>query len=290
MRTFGLIFAALLLPSCCNRSGSVPSDLTLPESSTPAPLNESGVKVLLSRSELRVNEQSIGKFTSLGPSGFDASWKKNGTADELLLNGVMQVLTWQKTQGDGGWSEATLYVDGSTPYRAMIELLYTLGQSEVGKWHVVVTTKDKRGTKDFEVPSSADLTGTGPGAELVDLERELDRLRTPGSAPASATPGSLTDIGKQPPSQPARTPFRVVIRANAIEARGADGPCVAKKLGETYDFARATACAAAAGDKEGTEHGWAYVGAEPHIDFQTVVRVVDAIASTYPKVGFTVTQ
>ena len=292
MRILCLFASAVLLSSCCDRAGTVPSDLTLPESSTADALHEAGVRVFLSRSELRVNDQSIGKFASLGPGGFDATWKKNGDADELLLNGMMQVLASQKTQGDGGWGEATLYVDGATPYRALTEVLYTLGQSELSKWHVVVATGPKRGSKSFEVPAYGDLTGAGPGAELIDMERELERLAgASGSASAAATPGSLADLGTKPPSLPKRTPpFRVTIRTTTIETRGADGPCVATKRGDAYDFARLTACAAAASAKEGAKREWAYVGADPHVDFKTVIQVVDAIATSYPKVGFTVAR
>jgi biopolymer transport protein ExbD len=35
-------------------------------------------------------------------------------------------------------SEAIIIADGQTPYRLLIEVLYTLGQSEFGKYHLMV--------------------------------------------------------------------------------------------------------------------------------------------------------
>jgi biopolymer transport protein ExbD len=43
-------------------------------------------------------------------------------------------------------SEALIVADATTPYRLLIEVLYTLGQSEFGKYHLMVM-KRSAGTK-----------------------------------------------------------------------------------------------------------------------------------------------
>jgi biopolymer transport protein ExbD len=39
---------------------------------------------------------------------------------------------------DATTSEAIIVADAQTPYRLLIEVLYTLGQSEFGKYHLMV--------------------------------------------------------------------------------------------------------------------------------------------------------
>ncbi|HMY20877.1 MAG TPA: biopolymer transporter ExbD, partial [Polyangium sp.] len=40
-------------------------------------------------------------------------------------------------------SEAIVVVDKTTPYRLLIEVLFTLGQSEFGKYHLMVLSGKK---------------------------------------------------------------------------------------------------------------------------------------------------
>jgi biopolymer transport protein ExbD len=39
---------------------------------------------------------------------------------------------------DANFSEAVIVADETTPYRLFIEVLYTLGQSEFGRYHLMV--------------------------------------------------------------------------------------------------------------------------------------------------------
>lgn len=43
---------------------------------------------------------------------------------------------------DASTSEAIIVADADTPYRLFIEVLFTLGQSEFGKYHLLVMKED----------------------------------------------------------------------------------------------------------------------------------------------------
>ena len=62
--------------------------------------------------------------------------RRTAIASEFLLLELGRFVEAQRTQ-DKALNEASLYVDRSTPYRAFTEVLFTLGQAEVTKWHVV---------------------------------------------------------------------------------------------------------------------------------------------------------
>lgn len=251
-RTFmiaGLSFtlvSALLASGCCGDQTGMPDDLALPESTTGHDPNEAGLAVFISRSEIRVGTEVVAKYESLGPDGFDPSLK-GGDENGFLIHRMRELVVDHRSRADGQTREAILYVDRSTPYRAFTEVLYTLGQSDVVQWHVVVVRDEQRAAKRFEAPS-------------------VDNVGGPALAQG----------------------IRVAVGTKNIVLRGADGPCVAVKRDEGYDFPRLKSCATAAAKKDGGENSWAYVGADPGIDFQTIIRVVDAVFDSYPSVAFTV--
>ena len=45
---------------------------------------------------------------------------------------------------DPSTSEAIIIADTTTPYRLLIEVLFTLGQSEFGKYHLMVLSGGKK--------------------------------------------------------------------------------------------------------------------------------------------------
>ena len=59
---------------------------------------------------------------------------------------------WRKTDKlvrqakglDASMSEAIIIADHTTPYRLFIEVLFTLGQSEFGKYHLMVLSGKKK--------------------------------------------------------------------------------------------------------------------------------------------------
>lgn len=275
---------ALLLSACCDEQAGLPDDLALPEAHNAVPLEPTGVRVLVSPSALRVENKKIGSHGPLTADGYPADWKGPGG---LMLSGLNEELMARKKMVRTGWGHATLYVDASTPYRAFTELLYTLGQSEVSGWHVVVTRGEEHAAKRFEPPEIGMTTGWLEGTTANDVEATLAALGgsvpAPGSAsaPASAAPPAA-------PSRDAAPLFIVTIGPRTVVARGPDGRCVAVMKDGFYDLARVASCAEAAAAKAETKVEWAYVGAAPEIKLQTVLRVVEAIESTYPKIAFTV--
>ncbi len=45
---------------------------------------------------------------------------------------------------DASSSEAVIVADATTPYRLLLEVLFTAGQSEFGKYHLMVRSGKKR--------------------------------------------------------------------------------------------------------------------------------------------------
>lgn len=268
MRFVFLVLLVALAPACRSKGDALPGDLALAESSAAAPATELGVRVVLSRSELRVGTETLGKFTALGPAGFDASWKKDGDPKQLLLKETFQVLQHHKTQADAAWGDATLYVDSSTPQRAVIELLYTLGQAEISRWHFVVMSAGKRASLDFETPSVGEIAQVEP----------------------RDAPGSLAALGSPRGGSPAQPMIvHIDVTDRTIVLKGADGPCAAVRTGDAYDFGRVTSCARAAAAAGGEASSrWAFLAAAPATPLQTVVRTIDAVHDSFPKVAFTV--
>ena len=50
------------------------------------------------------------------------------------------------TGKDASTSEAIVIADAQTPYRILIEVLFTLGETEFGKFHMMVLQGSKAGT------------------------------------------------------------------------------------------------------------------------------------------------
>ena len=60
---------------------------------------------------------------------------------------------------DPSSSEAIVIVDKGTPYRLLMEVLFTLGQSEYGKYHLMTMQSKKLGNGGPTMRSRAILTG-----------------------------------------------------------------------------------------------------------------------------------
>jgi biopolymer transport protein ExbD len=78
-------------------------------------------------------------------SGVDARYK-GGNANDLkivpLLQSLQSIRTIDKAvraaNGLDDKSEAVIIADANTPYRLLIEVFFTLGQAEFGKFHLMV--------------------------------------------------------------------------------------------------------------------------------------------------------
>ena len=152
MMTIILVF---LLKTMSASSASLPQskDLTLPTSIIRKPPAQNGVTVIVTKSAILVGESDpIVHFTggdSLAQSGLDAQYKKGGI-NSLIISPLSDVLrhaydNHKRLQGGAKGpgndaAEAIIIMDGSTPYRLLIEVLATVGDSGFGRYHLMVLT------------------------------------------------------------------------------------------------------------------------------------------------------
>lgn len=153
------IILVFMLKSVSSSSASIPQskDLTLPTSVMSTDPAQEGVVVVISKSQILVGEASTPVLTlpsreQLAQSGVDAKYKKSGPND-LYIVPLANALTHARDMDkqiriakklDPSSSEAIIVADASTPYRLLIEVLFTLGQSEYGKYHMMVLSGKKR--------------------------------------------------------------------------------------------------------------------------------------------------
>jgi biopolymer transport protein ExbD len=145
------IILVFLLKTLGESSTAIPQsdDLRLPTSIVKTDPHQEGVTVTLSKSQILVGDQKIlslpGRESQI-QTGVGAQHKRGGPNDLYIvpLGNVLQAArrtdaALRKAKGlDPSTSEAIIIADGTTPYRLFIEVLFTLGQSEFGKYHLMV--------------------------------------------------------------------------------------------------------------------------------------------------------
>jgi biopolymer transport protein ExbD len=155
------IILVFLLKSMSSSAGSIPqsTDLTLPTSVLTAEPTGEGVQVVVSKSQILVDEDTRPVVTlprereQLAQSGLDAKYKRSGPEDLYIVplgNALAHAREKDKqariAKGlDPSGSEARIVADRQTPYRVLVEVLYTLGQSEFNKFHLMVVSGKKPG-------------------------------------------------------------------------------------------------------------------------------------------------
>jgi biopolymer transport protein ExbD len=145
------IILVFLLKSLGEASTSVPQsdDLSLPNSIITTEPSQEGIVVTVSKSQILVGNDKVLTLPgrdSLVQSGVDASMKRNGPNDLYIVPLGNALQSARKTDKmirqakglDPSSSEAIVIADRTTPYRLLVEVLYTLGQSEYGKYHLMV--------------------------------------------------------------------------------------------------------------------------------------------------------
>lgn len=148
------IILVFLLKSLGESSGSVPQsdDLRLPTSVLKTEPSQEGVVVTVSKTQILVGDNRVLKLPnreSMVQTGVGASNKRNGPNDLYITplgNALAKArktdkILRQKKGKDPGTSEAIIIADGTTPYRLLIEVMFTLGQNEFGKYHLMVMQK-----------------------------------------------------------------------------------------------------------------------------------------------------
>jgi biopolymer transport protein ExbD len=147
------IILVFMLKSMAASSASIPQskDLTLPDSVITTEAAQEGVVILISKSQILVGDNpnpivTLPSREQLAQSGVDSRFKRSGPNDLYIVplaNALSHARETDKAiraaKGmDPSSSEAVIVADATTPYRLLIEVLFTAGQSEFGKYHLMV--------------------------------------------------------------------------------------------------------------------------------------------------------
>jgi biopolymer transport protein ExbD len=145
------IILVFLLKNLGESSASIPQsdDLTIPKSILDTEPSQEGVRVTISKSQIMVGENVVLKLPerrALIESGAGAANKQGGPSDLFIVplgsalqdaRKVDKAVRLAKGK-DASMSEAVIIADQTTPWRLFIEVLFTLGQSEYGRYHLMV--------------------------------------------------------------------------------------------------------------------------------------------------------
>ena len=145
------IILVFLLKSLGESTAAVPQsdDLKLPNSIIMTQPPQEGVIVTISKTQILVGDDKVLTLPgreSLAQTGVDARYKRSGPNDLYIvpLGNALQAarrtdkLLRQAKGLDPSSSEGIIIADKTTPYRLLIEVLFTLGQNEFGKYHLMV--------------------------------------------------------------------------------------------------------------------------------------------------------
>lgn len=150
------IILVFLLKTLGESSASIPQsdDLRMPLSLLQSQPTQEGTRVTISKTQILVGDNQVVRLPgrqSLAQTGVDAKDKRNGPNDLYIVplgNALQEARKTDKivrqAKGlDASSSEAVIVADETTPYRLFIEVLFTLGQSEFGKYHLMVMQSKK---------------------------------------------------------------------------------------------------------------------------------------------------
>ena len=154
MMTIILVF---LLKSLSTSTASLPQsqDLQLPKSilNTSPDSEPEGLPVLVSKSQIIVGETVVCPVPpDAAQYGTEAKYKRGSRNDYFIVPLGSALQSWRDsdkrirmaTGKDPTRSEAILIADVSTPYRLLTEVMYTLGQTEFSKFHMMVLQGGKK--------------------------------------------------------------------------------------------------------------------------------------------------
>ena len=154
MMTIILVF---LLKSLSTSTASLPQseDLKLPKSvlSTEIDSEPEGLSIIVSRAQILVGETVVCPVPPDAANyGVEAKYKRGSRNDYYIVPLGSALQAWRDadkriraaTGKDPSHSEAILIGDVSMPYRLMTEVMYTLGQTEFTKFHLMVLEGAKK--------------------------------------------------------------------------------------------------------------------------------------------------
>ena len=145
------IILVFLLKSLGESAAAVPQsdDLKIPTSVLRSEPSQEGVIVTLSKTQILLDDSQVLRLPSrdsMVQTGVGANNKRNGPNDLYITplgNALSRAREADKvvrqTKGrDASYSEAIIIADGTTPYRLLMEVLFTLGQNEFARYHLMV--------------------------------------------------------------------------------------------------------------------------------------------------------
>jgi len=152
------IILVFLLKSLGESAAAVPQsdDLQIPTSVLKTEPSQEGVIVTLSKTQILLDDTqvlSLPSRESMVQTGVGAANKRNGPNDLYITplgNALSRAREADKvvrqTKGrDASYSEAIIIADHTTPYRLLMEVLFTLGQNEFARYHLMVMQAKKPG-------------------------------------------------------------------------------------------------------------------------------------------------
>jgi biopolymer transport protein ExbD len=151
MMTIILVF---LLKSMAASSASIPqsADLTIPKSILTTEASQEGAAVLISKTHIVLDDNVICPVPPDSTHGVEGKYKRSGPNDLFIVPLANALQSWRErdkavraaTGKDPKTSEAIIIADASTPYRLLTEVLFTLGQTEFSKFHLMVLQGAKK--------------------------------------------------------------------------------------------------------------------------------------------------
>ncbi len=150
MMTIILVF---LLKSMSASTANIPqsNDLTVPASVLTTEASQEGLVVLISRSNIVVDDNAVCPLPADASHGVEARYKKSGPNDLEITPLENAAHAWRERDRqlrlasgkDPNSSEAIIIADKGTPYRLLCEILFTLGATEFSKFHLMVMQGQK---------------------------------------------------------------------------------------------------------------------------------------------------
>jgi biopolymer transport protein ExbD len=151
------IILVFMLQTMASSAGAIKEsdDLALARSVIGGEPSDKGVLLVISKSAILIGEEgqpvvTLPSRAQLASQGLDAQHKRSGPNDLYIVplarrleNARKLDEAFQRAKGVAklAQSEAIIIADGTTPYRLLLEVLYTLGQSEFGRYHLMVMKK-----------------------------------------------------------------------------------------------------------------------------------------------------
>ncbi len=146
MMTIILVF---LLKSMAASSASLPSsdDLKMPKSVVTTEASQEGLAVIVSRSGILVDGNLICPLPPDPTHGVEGRYKRSGGTNDLYIVPLANAAqAWRDRDvavraamgKDTSSSEAILIADAGTPFRLLVEVIFTMGETSFAKFHLMV--------------------------------------------------------------------------------------------------------------------------------------------------------